>query len=118
VKLVADEGVDRPIVERLRADGHSVWYVAEVSPGIADDAVLELANREAALLLTGDKDFGELVFRQRRVTTGVILLRIAGLSPERKAMIVSAEIASHAAELTNTFTVISPGGVRIRHEIS
>jgi predicted nuclease of predicted toxin-antitoxin system len=118
VKLVADEGVDRPIVERLRADGHSVWYVAEMSPGIADDAVLELANREDALLLTGDKDFGELVFRQRHVTAGVILLRIAGLSMERKAMIVSAEVGSHAAKLPKAFTVISPGGVRIRCEIS
>ena len=38
--LQADEGVDRQIVERLRHDGHEVAYVAEMSPGIADEVVL------------------------------------------------------------------------------
>ncbi|MHB1318998.1 MAG: DUF5615 family PIN-like protein, partial [Anaerolineae bacterium] len=44
MKLVADEGVDAAIVARLRADGHDVVYVAELSPSITDGAVLELAN--------------------------------------------------------------------------
>jgi len=64
VNLLADEGVDRQIVARLRRDGHNVRYVAEMSPGIPDEAVLDAANRGEALLLTADKDFGELVFRQ------------------------------------------------------
>jgi predicted nuclease of predicted toxin-antitoxin system len=64
VKILADEGVDYPIVERLRQRGHWVWYVAEMEPGIYEDVVLDLANREGAVLLTADKDFGELVFRQ------------------------------------------------------
>lgn len=49
------------IIERLRQDGHRVWYVAEMGPGISDDIVLASANREAALLLTADKDFGVIV---------------------------------------------------------
>ena len=44
MKLLADEGVDAGIVARLRSAGHDVVYVAELSPGITDDAVLELAN--------------------------------------------------------------------------
>lgn len=44
MKLLADEGVDSAIVTRLRSDGHDVVYVAELSPGITDEAVLELAN--------------------------------------------------------------------------
>jgi predicted nuclease of predicted toxin-antitoxin system len=62
MNLVADEGIDCVIVERLRQDGHQVWYVAEMAPSISDEAVLAIANREAALLLTADKDFGEMVF--------------------------------------------------------
>lgn len=89
MKILADEGVDRPIVERLRQSGHQVWYVAELEPGISDNVVLDLANRERAILLTADRDFGELVFRQGRLTTGVILLRLSGLSLARKAEIVS-----------------------------
>jgi len=63
VNFLADEGVDRQIVDRLRQDGHVVLYVAEMERGISDDVVLDLANREGALLLTADKDFGEMVFR-------------------------------------------------------
>ncbi len=114
MNLVADESVDRQVVDRLRQDGHRVWYVAEMEPGIPDDAVLETANREGALLLTGDKDFGELVFRQRRATLGVVLIRLAGLSPERKATVVASSIERHAEQLEGGFAVITPGMVRLR----
>lgn len=56
-----------------------------MDPGISDDIVLELANSEGVLLLTADKDFGELVFRLRRVSSGVVLVRLAGLSPIKKS---------------------------------
>ena len=79
MRLVADEGVDRQIVERLRQDGHTVQYIAEMDPGISDDRVLTIANQENAPLLTTDKDFGELIYRQKRITSGVILIRLAGL---------------------------------------
>lgn len=63
------------MVERLHQDGHSVWYVAEMESGIADDVVLAMANQEAALLLTADKDFGEMVFRQHLHAYGIVLIR-------------------------------------------
>jgi predicted nuclease of predicted toxin-antitoxin system len=71
MKFVADENIDRQIVDRLRQDGHIVMSVAEMDTGISDDVVLDLANQEGSLLLTADKDFGELVFRQHRLMTGV-----------------------------------------------
>ena len=63
--LVADENVDAPIVAALRGADHRVIYARELHPGIDDARVLEMANSHGALLLTSDKDFGELVFRQR-----------------------------------------------------
>jgi predicted nuclease of predicted toxin-antitoxin system len=81
---------------------------------IADGVVLDLANRETVLLLTADKDFGELVFRQHRLASGVVLVRLAGLSSARKAEIVVSVIDEHAAELPNAFAVITPGIFRIR----
>ena len=72
--FLADEGVDRQIVERLRLDGHQVAYVAEMSPGITDEIVLMESRTSASLLITADKDFGELVLRQRRAWTGVTLM--------------------------------------------
>lgn len=114
MNLLADESVDRQIVDRLRRDAHRVWYVAEMEPGISDDVVLGLANQQAALLLTADKDFGELVFRQRRLTSGVVLVRLAGLSPTHKAEIVATVVKEHAVELPRAFAVVTPGVIRIR----
>lgn len=115
MNFLADESIDGPIVERLRQAGHRVGYVAEMKPGISDDAVLDVANREESLLLTADKDFGELVYRQRRLMPGVILIRLAGLSPTEKAGVVASVIDEHGAELPQAFTVIAPKSVRIRH---
>ena len=112
--LLADESVDRPIVERLRQDGHDTTYIAEPAPSISDDQVLQEANNRGALLLTEDKDFGELVYRLGRVYAGVVLIRLAGLPPGAKADIVAKVLQDHAGELQGAFTVISPGAVRIR----
>ena len=114
MNLVCDEAVDEPILARLRADGHDVTYVRELSPAISDDEVLGLANARTAPLVTSDKDFGELVYRQRRVSHGVVLLRLAGLSNAAKADVVSSAMAAHGGELDGAFTVISPGMVRVR----
>ena len=115
MNLLADEGVERQIVERLRADGHTVLYIAEMEPSIPDDVVLDRANQITALLVAADKDFGELVFRERRLSSGgVVLIRLAGLSAERKAEIVSKVLEERGSEFAHAFTVISPGRVRIR----
>ena len=114
MNIVADESVDSGIVERLRRDGHEVRYIAEMEPGLLDDAVLDLATREGAVLLTADKDFGEMVFRLRRFSRGIVLLRLAGLSAGRKAAIVAAAVNNHPADLAAGFTVITPGTCRTR----
>jgi len=112
--LLADEGVDREIVESLRADGHSVIYMAEGGSGAADPKVLNLAVEHRSVLITSDKDFGELVFRRSQVSHGVLLIRLAGVDGREKARLVRNTIARHADELACSFTVISPGQVRVR----
>ena len=57
MNLVADESVDRQIVERLRADGHQVLYIAELEPSVSDETVLQRANEREALLLTQGQRF-------------------------------------------------------------
>ncbi len=114
MKFLADEGVDRPIVEALREAGHQVWYVAEMEPSLSDEDVLAIAAQIDALLVTADKDFGTLVFQMRLFTRGVILLRLAGLSPEDKARRVVWAIEQYGHRLAYTFTVITPQAIRIR----
>jgi predicted nuclease of predicted toxin-antitoxin system len=114
MNFLADECVDAPIVTRLRNDGHTIVYVAEMAKGISDDEVLDLANSGVMLLMTGDKDFGELVFRLQRVAEGVVLIRLSGLSNTKKAEIVAKAIDEHGSELPGCFTVIESSSVRIR----
>lgn len=115
MNLVADEGVDKPIVDALRAAGFTVNYFAEVGPGTDDADILAAASAAQTLLLTCDKDFGELVYRQQLTTAGVVLIRLDGLSPELKTKIVLQTINEHRSEMGQAFTVVSPGLLRIRH---
>lgn len=118
MNFLADEGVDRQIVDRLRKDGHTVAYVAEMAPGISDDSVLAIADRESAVLVTADKDFGEIVFRQGRSSGGVVLIRLEGLSTDTKANIVSGAINGHLEEISGNFSVLSPSALRIRRRLA
>ncbi len=117
MNLLADESVDRQIVEQLRRDGHRVLYVAEMAPSLPDTTVLEQANAIQAVLLTADKDFGELVYRQGQTHAGVVLIRLGGLSPSAKANVASAALSDRAAEMIDSFSVITPTTVRIRRRM-
>ncbi|MFH1760713.1 MAG: DUF5615 family PIN-like protein [bacterium] len=114
MKILADENVDQPIIDSLIINGFTVLYVKEMAPGISDDAVIHIANSESALVLTADKDFGELVFRQKRTVHGVILFRLAGLSPKQKAEKICWAINNYSDKLTRNFTVITHKTIRIR----
>lgn len=114
MKIVADEGVDRQVVEQLRRENHQVIYVAELAAGIDDDEVLRLANERDAVLLTADKDFGELVFRLNRTARGIALIRLAGLPPEAKSAIVANAVREHGAQMYGCFSVITSRNIRIR----
>lgn len=80
-RLLADENVPRKTVDALKAS-HDITSVADTSQGLSDRDVINLANRENRVIITFDKDFGELVFRDRLRVKGLILLRIQPSSPE------------------------------------
>ena len=82
--FLADENVDFPIIARLRELGYRVESIAEDCPSIDDTQVLQWAFEREAVLLTEDKDFGELVFRQRLKNHGIVLYRLPGITPAEK----------------------------------
>ncbi len=112
--FLLDDCVDRQVGDRLAAEGHEVAFAWATEPFLPDDAVLSLANEKRAVLVTADKDFGELVYRTGRATGGVVLVRLAGLSPESKAAQVSVAVKMHGDEMAGAFSVVSPGRVRVR----
>ncbi|HLK21158.1 MAG TPA: DUF5615 family PIN-like protein [Bryobacteraceae bacterium] len=116
MNIVADENVDGQIVKRLRADGHEVLFIAEMAPGTDDETVLDHSRQADSVLLTADKDFGEIAFRQRRVHTGVLLIRLEGIAPELKAELVAKAFEQHGEELLTRFAVLTKRAIRMRKQ--
>ena len=114
MKLLADECIERSIVNHLKENGFDIFTVAELAPGASDDKVIELANKKKAILITADKDFGELIYRQRKLTCGIILVRLHGLTSKRKIEIIANTLNKHKDKLLGSFTVIEPTQIRIR----
>ena len=114
MKLVCDADVDGPLVERLREDGHEVSYVAEIKADSSDEDVLELANRGRAVLITRDKGFGQLVFRQGLASYGVLLIRLAGVPMSERKELLSQALRKHGRQFPGAFAVLARSGLRIR----
>ncbi len=111
-QIVADESVDFRIVIQLRAAGLIVYSVAEQLPPITDKSVLSIACDKQALLITEDKDFGELVFRLQLPHHGILLIRIE--EANHKLFSVTAAIQQHYEEMINRFSVINNNKLRIK----
>lgn len=110
----ADEGLDAPMVELLRNEGYTVIYAAEEMKGATDVEILERASRKKAVLITKDKNFGELVIRYKMHSLGVVLIRVEKLNLLSNCLLVLRLINRHRAALKYSFTVIDEDKVRIR----
>ena len=89
-------------------------YVAESSAGLGDADVIALALHDTRLLLTEDKDFGDLVFRRERAVPGVVLMRIGPENPALKTIRLAAAIERYGERLFDHYTVIEEGRFRSR----
>src|ERR1700676_5457162 len=84
LKLLADENIGGDMVAWLRAQGCEVLHASEQLAQELDTVLLQTAEAEGGLVITEDKDFGELIFRDRLNSHGVVLLRMGKLTiPKR-----------------------------------
>ena len=113
-RLLADENVSRFVVERLRETGFDIASIASVKPSASDAEVLQLALREQRIVVTEDRDFGEMVVRKGFGVLGVILLELDRLSNDAEAELAARVISANANRLRGNPIVIEPGRVRIR----
>jgi predicted nuclease of predicted toxin-antitoxin system len=114
LRFHANENIESEVVAFLRAAGHDVAYAAELTPRAADHVILGIAAAESRIVLTADKDFGELCFRRRLPSAGVILLRVKAVSPSARIRVFDDLLRTHADRLPGRFTVVSERGVRMR----
>jgi predicted nuclease of predicted toxin-antitoxin system len=114
MRFLADENVSRLVVERLQADGHDVFSVAKSGRGASDDHVVEMAKADGRILITEDRDFGELIVRQRLGVAGVMLLELDRLSTAAEADRVGNVVSTHQEKLVGNLVVIEPARLRLR----
>ncbi len=114
MRLFADENLPASILQWLRETGHDVGSASEIKSGEVDEHWLNLANNEQRLIVTSDKDFGELVYREGLSSFGVILLRMDDLPVRDWVIRLQETWAIVEANPNGKFIVISQKLVRVR----
>jgi len=113
MRILANENIPTAVVEALRQKGHDVLWVRTESPGISDRQVLSRAQLDARVVITFDKDFGELAFRYGlKAECGIILFRVTMPSPAQVARIAVAALASRN-DWAGHFAVVEDDRVRM-----
>jgi predicted nuclease of predicted toxin-antitoxin system len=113
VRLVADESCDFSVVVAVRTAGHDVLSIMEAMPGVTDEQVIAIATGDQRLLLTEDKDFGQLVFAAAKENSGVILIRYPTSARATLPAAVIKLLADRGDALYSRFAVLEPGRVRV-----
>jgi predicted nuclease of predicted toxin-antitoxin system len=114
MRFLANENLPGEAVAALERAGHDIVWVRTAAPSSKDEIILAWAMREGRVLLTFDKDFGELAWRAGLpASSGTVLFRL----PMPAAARVGAVIAARIGERTDWgghFSVIEPGRIRMR----
>lgn len=114
MNVLVDVSAGRTIADLIRSLGHDTAFVRDRDPSMPDADILAWAVAEGRLIVTMDKDFGDLVYRSGLAHAGVLLLRLEAARTAQKVRIVTDIFAAHAAELPGHFSVYQNGRLRIR----
>ena len=114
MRFLADENFPGDAVTALRAAGHDVLWIRTYAPGITDQDVLARSFQDARVLLTFDKDFGELAWRSGLpASCGIVLFRLPSLGPSAVGRVI-ADVLLARDDWPGHFSVVEPGRIRVR----
>jgi predicted nuclease of predicted toxin-antitoxin system len=114
MKFLLDENVDIRLAAYLTGQGHDVTAIGRDYPAsLPDSTVLTIAEREARILITNDRDFGELIIRQARHHVGVLFLRLGTVDLATLIARISSVLTTHSAQL-DQLIVITDRRIRVR----
>ena len=113
MELLADESCAGPVIRSLRAAGHDLVVIAEVAKGASDEWDMERAFVTGRILITADRDFGELVDASGRPTAGVDVVKFHSRARRAKPEAVLEAVAKLGERLRGGFAVVEPGRVRL-----
>ena len=114
MRFVVDESTGAAVADYLRRSGHDLLVVAEAMPQADDADILTRATAEERIVITNDKDFGELVFRSGQVHCGILLLRLRDESAASRVRVVKSVLDGYGDRLAGHFVVATERSVRVR----
>jgi predicted nuclease of predicted toxin-antitoxin system len=113
MRILANENIPGTVVDALRSRGDDVTWIRTDAPDASDRAVLEIAQRENRLIVTFDKDFGELAYHANLPSScGIILLRVPATAPESLARRVVSSLESRS-DWVGSFSVFEHDRIRM-----
>lgn len=113
--IIADENIDRLIIQAIKETGIEVYSVFELQRGIRDEDIIKLSQKPRRIILTEDKDFGEWVYAHQHKDISVILLRYDFKDTEQMAVILKRLLLDKGDILFGKFTTVTLSKVRIRN---
>lgn len=116
MRFLVDECTGPAVAKWLRSLRHDVFSAYDETRGLDDDRIIEKANLENYILITNDKDFGEIIFRMRKPHKGVILLRLEDERSENKIAVLRRVLELHSDRLANNFVIVTEKTIRIVEE--
>ncbi len=114
MNFVGGESPEARVIGMIRAESHSVFYVHDGSAGMPDDEVLALSVRMNAPVITNDRDFGELIFRQGQASVGVIFLRFGTMPTLEKGGHLIRWLRENEHLVLGHYVVLGPRLSRVR----
>lgn len=112
MRFLVDECTGSKVAEWLLSENHEVFSVFDESRGMTDDEVLSKVFDENWILITNDKDFGEMIFRERRGHHGVIFMRLDDERAANKIEVLRRLLENYADKLPEQFVVVTETKVR------
>lgn len=112
MRFIVDECAGPVLAAWLREGGWETFSVYDDARGSSDDEILAKAAAEDWIIVTTDKDFGEMVYRERRAHRGVILLRLNDERAGNKIAVLDRLLTGHASRLPDQFVVVTETRVR------
>jgi len=113
MRFLVDECTGPAVAQWLRLQNHDVVSVFDEIRGADDREVIRIANEQNRILITNDKDFGELVFREKKPHNGVILLRLEDERAANKKDVLEHLLEKYENSLPGHFCVVTETTVRI-----
>jgi len=113
IKFLADVNVEKSLVDYLSKQGYDIKWVPDYNCEMLDEELLNLAREERRILITNDKDFGDLIFFQRKLSPGAILFRVKGQKSHDKIKLMKKLLMGYRDKLLNHFIIITKVKIRI-----